>query len=184
MQLLHAAHHDLDIDLQITRQLFLLGTLVRDELVQRRVNQSDGDREAIHGFEDADEIAALERKQFVQGLDASLPVVGEDHFLDGALALVAPLRLLEIGEEHVFRAAEANALCPELDGLASVLRSVHIRADPKATRLIGPLHQRFVRLGKLWNDQWHRLGVDHTFAAIEGDPIPFLHDLAVGGHRQ
>ncbi len=124
----------------------------------------------------------MERKQFVEGLDASLPIVGEDHFLDGALTLVAPLRLLEIGEEHVLRAAEANALRPELDGLASVLRSVDVRADSESAGLIGPLHERFVGLGKLGNHKGHRFGVDHTFAAVEGNPFSFLHDPAVSRH--
>src|SRR5260370_21541790 len=112
VQFLDAADYGLDIDLQITRQFFLLGPLVMDELVKRRVNQTDGDREAVPGFEDADEIAAFEREQFFEGLDASLPIVGKDHFLDCALSLLGPFPLLSIREENVLPSAEATALRP------------------------------------------------------------------------
>ena len=140
VQLLDATGDDLDIDLQIARKLFLFGALVRNKFMERRVNQPDRDREAVHGFEDANEIAALERQQLVEGLDARFPVVGQDHFLDSALALMASLRLLEVGEKHVLRTAQANALRAELDGFARVLRSVNVRTDAQTPRFIGPLH--------------------------------------------
>src|SRR5207245_4415445 len=101
-------------------------------------------------------------------------VVGQDHLLDSALALMASLRLLEVGEKHVLRTAQANALRAELDGFARVLRSVNVRTDAQAPRFICPLHESFVGLWKLRNNQGHRFGVDHSFAAIERDPIPFL----------
>ena len=62
VQLLDATGDDLDIDLQIARKLFLFGALVRNKFVEGRVNQPDRDRKAVHGFEDANEIAALERQ--------------------------------------------------------------------------------------------------------------------------
>jgi len=62
MQLLDAAGDFLDVDLQFARQLFLLGAIMRHELVQRRVDQADSDRVSIHGFEDANEVASLKRQ--------------------------------------------------------------------------------------------------------------------------
>src|SRR5882757_10101428 len=120
--------------------------------MQRRINQADGDWKAVHCLEDADEVAALERKQLVKSLDARLPAVGEDHLLDGPLTLVAAFRLLEIRKEHVLRTTEPDALRSKLDSFACVLRSVHVGADAEATRIIGPLHERFVGFGKLGND--------------------------------
>src|SRR5207249_8854754 len=104
--------------------------------VERRVNQPDSDRETVHGFEDADKIAPLKRQQLIECLDACFPAVGQDHFLDGTLAFMAPLRLLEVGEEHVFRTAQADALYAELNGLARILRGVHVRTDTQPARLI------------------------------------------------
>ena len=82
------------------------------------------------------------------------------------LPFVASFRLFEIGKEHVLRAAEPNALSPKLYGFAGVLRGIHVGAHLEATRLVGPLHERFVGFRKLGNDQRHRFGVDHTFAAV------------------
>src|SRR5260370_24557359 len=108
----------------------MLGTVVGDEVVQGGVKKGIRGRKAAHGLEDADKIPPLKWKQFVQCLDASLQVVSQNHLLDGALTFVASFRLLEIGEEHVLFAAQANALRPKLDGLTSVLRPVDVSPDP------------------------------------------------------
>src|SRR5271156_372710 len=163
-------------------ELFLLGALVGNEFMQRRIDQADGDRESVHGFEDADEVATLERKQLVQRLDASLPIVRQDHLLNGTLALVTLFGMLEIGEEHVLGAAQPDALGTEFASFARILRRVRIGADAQATDAIGPLHQYFVRLGQGRHNQWHRAFVDHAFTAVESDPLAFFNGLAACRH--
>src|SRR6267143_608620 len=182
VQLLNAPGDFLDVDLQLPGQFFLFGALMRNEFVKRRVNQANGDWESIHGFEDANEVAALERQKLVQGPDASVLLVRQDHFLNGARALVASFRLFEVGEEHVLGAAEADAFRAELDGFAGILWGVHVGADPEAARLIGPVHQCFVRLREFGSNERHRPDVDHALAAIQRDPIPFLDHFAGSGH--
>lgn len=44
-------------------QVLLRGFLVREELVQWRVEEADGGREACQGLEDADEVALLARQE-------------------------------------------------------------------------------------------------------------------------
>src|SRR6267143_2096852 len=182
VQLLDAPGDFVDVDLQVAGQLFLFGAIMRNEFMKRRVNQANGDWESIHGFEDADEVAALEWRKLIQCPDASVLLVRQDHFLDGALTLVASFRLLEVGEEHVLGAAEADAFGAELDGFTGILRGVHIGADPEAARLIGPVHQCFVRLRELGSNERHRPDVDRALAAIQRDPIPFLDHFAGSGH--
>ena len=46
--------------------------VVRQELVQRRIEQADGHRQALHRLEDADEVLPLERQQLLQGRFAVL----------------------------------------------------------------------------------------------------------------
>ena len=89
VELLDAARDDVGAEAEFLGELFLLLALVRNELVQRRIDEADGDRESIHRFEYADEVAALERQELVQSFNAGFLVVGQDHFLDGALALLA-----------------------------------------------------------------------------------------------
>src|SRR6266436_392327 len=151
--------------------------------MQRRIDQADGHREAVHGLEDADEIAALKRQQLVERRHTRFLGVRQDHLLDRALALVAAFRLLEIGEEHVLRAAQADAFGAELARFASVLRRVRVGAHAEAPHLIDPLHQRVVGFRELRRHQWHLAGIHYAFAAIEREPVPFLHHLAVSAHR-
>src|SRR4029077_13517828 len=64
---------------------------VGQELVQRRVDQPDRGRQAVHGVQDLHEVAALQRLQGVQRVLAPVLRVGQDQVLD---QLAAP------AEEH------------------------------------------------------------------------------------
>jgi len=65
--------------------------------MQRRVNQTNDDRVAVHGFEQPIEILALGRKQFIQSLRALFAGIRKDHALNDRQSL----RL----EEHMLGAA-------------------------------------------------------------------------------
>jgi len=52
------------IGIHRARNFLDLGLGVRQELVQRRIEQADRDRQALHDFEQLDEIGALHRQQF------------------------------------------------------------------------------------------------------------------------
>ncbi len=95
----------LDGDAHGLGHFLLAGFIVRQELVQRRVQEADGRRAAIQGLEDADEVLALERQQLGQGLFAAGDVIGQDHLAhrDDAVAF----------EEHVLGAGQADALGAE-----------------------------------------------------------------------
>ncbi len=75
---------------------------VGHEFVQRRVNQTDDDRIAIHGFEQAIEVLTLVRQQFIQRRGALFTALRQDHALDDGQTF----RL----EEHVLGTTEADAL--------------------------------------------------------------------------
>ena len=140
MELFDAPGHHIDADAEFLRQLLLLGAIVGHKFVKRRVDQANGDGKAVHGFEDADEITALKRQEPVERSHAGFLVVRENHLLNGTLALVALLRELKIGEEHVFGAAKPNPLGTEFARLAGVLGRIGIGAHAEMARFVGPLH--------------------------------------------
>ena len=78
---------------------------MRQELVQRRIEQPDRHRQALHDLEQLDEIAALHRQELGERRAPRLLVVGEDH-----LAHRLDARLVE---EHVLGAAEPDAFGAE-----------------------------------------------------------------------
>src|SRR5579864_8286229 len=99
MQLLDSSRHRLYVELEFLRQLLLLGAIVRHKFVQRRIDQPDGHWKTVHRLEDADKVAPLKWQQLIQRSDARFFGVRENHFLDGALPLMASLGLLEVREE-------------------------------------------------------------------------------------
>src|SRR5205823_14426425 len=101
VELLDATGHNVRADAQFAGQFFLLFAIVRDKFVQRGVDEANGYRKTVHRLEDADEIAPLERKKTVESLHAILFGVGQNHFLDRTLALVALLRELKIDRKSV-----------------------------------------------------------------------------------
>src|SRR5258708_7207322 len=94
------------------------------ELMQRRIQQTDGNRQSVHGFEQAMEIFALHRQQFVECFATARLVVGHDHFAHVVEAV--------FGKEHVLSAAETHAFRSECAPLNCIARDVPIRSDAHA----------------------------------------------------
>ena len=104
---MHALGDLVGLNAELFREFTLRGAIVRQEFVQRRIEETDGGREALQLLEHADEIFALVGQEFRQRSFAVVGVVGEDHFAHGVDAIAF--------EEHVLRAAEADAGRAERD---------------------------------------------------------------------
>ena len=140
-----------------------LVALVRQELVQRRVEQADGYRQAGHDLEQLDEVGPLHRQDLGQRPGPALGVVGQDHLLHGDDAVGL--------EEHVLGPAQADAFGTELDRGARVERRLGVGADLEPAGGVGPLHQQGKVVRKLRVDR--RDGAQHHRAlrAVEGDDV-------------
>ena len=104
--------------------------LVRQELVQRRIEQADRDRQPGHDLEQRLEVGALHGQDLGQRPAAARLVVGADHLAHGEDAVGL--------EEHVLGAAEADALGAELARLRRIARRVGIGAHAEAARARRP----------------------------------------------
>ena len=102
--------------------------------MQRRIEQPDRDRQALHDREQLGEIAALHRQQLGERRAAALLVVRQDHLAHREDAVGV--------EEHVLGAAEPDALGAELERDARIVRRVGIGAHLELAHLVGPAHQR------------------------------------------
>ena len=74
---------------------------VRQEFVKWRIQQANGNRQAVHRLEDAFEVFALVRQKLLDGFGAILFGVGQDEAADVGNAIAF--------EEHVLGAAQADA---------------------------------------------------------------------------
>ena len=155
--------------------------------MQRRVEQPDGDGQAVHRFEDAGEILPLERQQRGQRASRSVSRARQDHGLHQG----AP-----VAEEHVLGTAQADALGAEAPGAGRVLRRVGVRPYLQAPYGVGLLHEPVHIVDGLpggWSpgghvapvevphdlrvDEWHGAEAHHPSGAVHGD------DRALGdGH--
>mmetsp|Transcript_8935 Transcript_8935/g.13331 ORF Transcript_8935/g.13331 Transcript_8935/m.13331 type:complete len:445 (+) Transcript_8935:150-1484(+) len=103
----------------------------RKELVERRVQETDGDGESGHGIQDAIEGGPLEWKEVRKGALLGLVVLREDH--------AANFR--KVVEEHVLRAAETNALGTLLPGFHGIFWRIRVGQDIKVPHVVYPLHE-------------------------------------------
>ena len=148
--------------------------LVRQEFVQRRIEQADGDRQAFHHLEDRLEIAALHRQQFGQRGFALVFGIGQDHLAhrDDAVGV----------EEHMLGAAKADAFGAEVARRRGVGGRVGIGAHLQRADRIRPAHQRAEIAGQFRLAHRH-LALEHLArGAIDGDDVAALDGDAADRH--
>ena len=114
---------------------------MRQELVERRVEEADGDGEPAHDGEQLDEVGPLVGQELGERRAPPGLVLGEDHLAHGDDAVAL--------EEHVLRAAEADALGPEGARRAGVERRLGVGAHLHPPRGVGPAHQGRELAGQL-----------------------------------
>ncbi len=146
----------------------------RQELVQRRVHQAHGDRQALHRLEDALEVGTLDRQQAVDGGLALFDGLGEDHLLHDRQAVG--------GVEHALGAAQADAHGAELARARRVLRRIGVGHHLEAADLVGPLEQRLHVLAEFGLHGRHLASIDVAVAAVDGDDVALVQrGVADGG---
>ena len=89
--------------------------------MQRRIQCSDSDREAIHRPEDAYEVVALHGQELLQRGTATLLIISKNHR--------PHVRNFFLSEEHMLGPAQANALCTERARLDRIAWDVGVRAN-------------------------------------------------------
>ena len=162
-------------------------SVVRQELVERRIEETDRRREAFERLEDAGEVFALIRQQLRERRFAVVDVVGENHLAHGVDAVAF--------EEHVLGAGRPMPAAPNAiafsvcSGLSALVRT---------SRRVTFEHQ-FMSWLKLLNFSvfcaalspcsmpvmisrrrgLELAGVDRAGGAVDGKEVAFLEGLAV-----
>ncbi len=149
----------------LDEQLFV----VREELVQWRVEETHRDGETVHRLEDADEVGLLLRPQLFQRAVFVVGRVGEDHALHDRKP---------VAEEHVLGAAETDAFGAELARLGRVLGKIRVRADLHRAELVGPTEDDPEGTRRLGRDHRDRAQHDLAGVAVDRDDVALVHDDA------
>ena len=173
VELVQAGDDGLDL---LNRLAHILGQLLDvlflggHELVQRGIQEADGDREAFHGLVEGLEVALLHGLQNRQRLDALLDGVGADHAADGGDAVGI--------KEHVLGAAQADAFRAQRARLLGVAGGIRVGADAQTAVLVGPLHHaaEFAADGSVHGGDL--AVVDAAGGAVDAQPVALDEGLA------
>ena len=146
---------------------------LRKELVERRVEETDGDGQPFHGLEDSVEVGFLHDLEFVELYDSLFLRRGDYHLLhDGQTVGV---------HEHVLGAAEADALRSEGAGAAGVFRRVGVGPDLELRDLVGVVEELAEVVVELRVDEFHLADYDVAVASVEGEVFVFLDGHVADG---
>ncbi len=156
------------------RQLSLCSLIVRNKLVERRIKQTNGDRQALHRLENPVEVLPLYRQQLRQSFFAPLRIRGQDHFtyrLDPAFT-----------EEHVLGTAQPDSFSAEVSGHFRVMRRVGVGANTEGPELISPIHKLAQIIGDLGLDQIDTAHNHFSRGTVESDPVALIDTLIAEHH--
>ena len=167
--ILHPAAHLPGRAPHVGRQFAYFLQRPRQEFVQGRIQQADRDRQATHDAQNGFEVVLLHGKDLIQRFLAGFVSTGHDH---------PPHRHQTVlGEKHVLRAAQADALCSEATGDVGVLRRIRVAAHAQATKAVGPLHQ-FGKVAPEVGCHQRRLPQDNlACCAVQGQSVAGLDGL-------
>ena len=172
MQFLTPLLDFLDADTQLPGQLLLLIETLRDELMERRIEQTEDDRLAVHNLKGALDSGLDVRLQLGESILALLFGIAKDH-----LAKLGERRLGIAAVEHMLDTEEADAFGTEGKGALRILRRVRIGTDAQAAVFVHDGHELDEErvLGSVLGVDL--LTIDITLGTVEAEPVPFLQGL-------
>ncbi len=148
---------------------------MRYELVQRGIEQTDGDSISVHGFEDTLEVATLHREQqLCESLTASFDIARKDHFAHSLDAVAF--------EEHMLRTAQTDALSAEVACLLGIAGRVGVGAHESLGIFSREIHDSAEVTVEFGIGGGHLTVIDVTGRSVERDPVALGIGLAAHFH--
>ena len=160
-------------DVQLARDLHDILLLGGQELVQRRIEVTDGHGTLAHYHIHRLKVALLIRLDLGQCGTALLYGAGNDHLTDGLDAVAL--------EEHVLGTAQTDALCTELNSLLGVTGVIGIGKYLQTAHAVGPAHKAAEVAGNGGVGGGDGFAVDAAGGAVQRDPVALTVGLAAQG---
>ena len=142
----------------------------RNELVKRRIQETDGNGVTLHSLEECLEISLLIRQDLVQSFLSLLNSIRADHLTEG-------LNSLRI-EEHMLCTAKADTLCTQLTSLLSISRCICIGSDLKLSVLVSPAHDASELTGDLCINSRNHALINVSGSTVNGNEVALVEGLA------
>ena len=145
---------------------FLTLQVMRNKLVQRRVEQADSYRITSHYPEDSLEVVLLVRQNLIQCFLTTLGILSQNHLTHG-------FNLLAL-EEHVFRTAKSDSDGTESACDRSIVRRIGVRTNFQASMFVGQVHQFLEVVGQFSSFRLYLADIDFTCRTVQRNEIAFL----------
>ena len=143
----------------------------RNEFVERRIQETNGDRHAFECFHQAFEVCLLHGLDCRKCFDAFFNGLGANHFTEFIYSARS--------EEHVFGTNKTDTLCAEFRCTLCVLRSIRIGANTECFVLVCEFHDssEITAVGVCRNSLDNGV-VDVARRAVERETVAFVEDLS------
>ncbi len=157
------------------RHLLLSLQIMRNELMQRRIEQTYSHRTARHCFKDTLKVRLLVRENLSQCLATSFSIFCQNHFTHC-------LNLFTF-KEHVFCTAKTDTHRTEVTCNFRIMRSVRIGTYLQTGIFISQCHQFCKVTGKLGSFRLYLTIIYYTRTSVQRDVITFFQHHTVNFHR-
>ena len=132
--------------------------LSRNELMQRRIQETDSYRVALQSLEQTFEVALLIRKDLIKSCFSLFYSVSTDHLTESSDSVFL--------EEHMLGTAKTDTLSAKLSCLLSICRCICVCTNFQSSELVSPCHNA----AECTSDS-SIYGLDLTFINITGCTI-------------
>ena len=146
---------------------------VRNELMKRRIQETNGNRVTFHGLEELFEVVLLIRKDLSKCCFSLFYSIRADHLTECCNTLCI--------EEHMLGTAETDTFSTKLTSLLSVCRSIRIGTNLHGSELVSPSHDTAELTGDLSIYSLDNAIIDVTGSTIDGDEVSFMEFLTGKG---
>ena len=153
------------------RHFLLSFQIVRNKLMQRRIEQTHCHRTTCHCLKDTLKVGLLIRQNLSQCLTASFRIFCQDHF--------AHCLDLFPFKEHVFRTAKTDTHSAEITCYFRIMRSIRIRTHLQTGIFISKRHQFGKVTGKLGSFRFYFTIIYYTRTSVQRDVITFFQNNTV-----
>ena len=141
-----------------------------NELVKRRIEETNGNGMSFKGFHKAFEVSLLHRFDLIKGFSAFFDGFGANHLTELVDTAGA--------EEHMFGTAKTDALCAEFGSAFCVGGGVCVGADVHCLIFVGKAHNSSeVTAVGICGDGLDCDVVNVTGASVKGEVVAFVEDF-------
>ncbi len=140
------------------------------ELMERRIEETNGYGIAAHCLIDALKVSLLHRFKLCKSRNALFKSIGADHFAESGNTVAV--------KEHMLGTGKTDALCAKLTCLARICGSIRVCTNLETAVLVSPAHDA----AELTRDDCVNRGddavVDVTGGTVDGNIIALMESLA------